>query len=157
MAAMAVVLFHVPFTLTRTVGWTVLPDGPLGVSFFFILSGFILSHVYGGTRFGVANFYRKRLARIYPLHVLTLLAWIVLFFGQWGNSLPDRVNSGIANVLLLHAFFSGPLFNLGYNAVSWSISVEAFFYLLFPILVRRNACYGLFIAYTIMFLVLPPS
>ena len=44
----------------------------------------------------------------------------------------------VANILLMHAFFSGPLFTLGVNAVSWSISVEAFFYAIFPTLIKRK-------------------
>jgi len=83
--------------------------------------------------------------------------WIALFFQGWGNSLSDKVNSGIANVFLLQAFFSGPLFTLGYNAVSWSISVEAFFYLLYPLLVKRRAYMLVFIGYLVAFVLMPTA
>jgi peptidoglycan/LPS O-acetylase OafA/YrhL len=122
--------------LDKSVSLTLLPDGWLGVSFFFILSGFILTHVYSHAPISALDFYRKRFARIYPLHAVTFVLWALIFFRGWGNSLPDKLNSGIANILLLQAFFSGSVFNLGYNAVSWTISVEAFFYLLFPVLLR---------------------
>ncbi len=156
-AAFAVVLYHVPYTLARSVGWTILPDGPLGVSFFFILSGFILRHVYQAGSFDRKWFYRKRFARIYPLHLVTLVIWIALFFQSWGNPLGEKINSGITNILLLQAFFSGPLFTLGYNAVSWSISVEAFFYALFPFLVKRRAYAIVFGIYAVIFLLMPAS
>lgn len=55
----------------------------------------------------------------------------------------------------MHAFFSGTLFNLGFNAVSWSVSVEAFFYLLFPFLVYRHTRHFVFLCYLAAFLVIP--
>ena len=156
-AAFAVLLYHVPYTLTQSVGWTILPDGSLGVSFFFVLSGFILRHVYQGDRLDTKRFYRKRFARIYPLHAITFVIWTALFFRGWGNPLTEKLNSGIANILLLQAFFSGPLFTLGYNAVSWSISVEAFFYAVYPMLVKRAAYILVFVAYLLSFVFMPAT
>jgi len=46
MAALAVLLFHIPYVLPSASTQPILSDGALGVSFFFVLSGFILSHVY---------------------------------------------------------------------------------------------------------------
>lgn len=154
-AALAVVLFHVPYVLPRSVGLTLLPNGSLGVSFFFILSGFILKHSYPGPAVTLAEFYQRRAARILPLYYVTLIIWTTLFFRHWGNNLPDKVNSGIANLLVLQAFFSGPLFTLGYNAVSWSISVELFFYALFPVLVRGRRCFIVLAIYVLLFLLMP--
>lgn len=51
-AAFAVLLFHVPFVLPASVGYSVLPAGALGVNFFFVLSGFILAHAYSGIASG---------------------------------------------------------------------------------------------------------
>jgi peptidoglycan/LPS O-acetylase OafA/YrhL len=154
-AALAVALYHVPFVLSRSVGMTVLPNGGLGVSFFFILSGFILRHVHPESDFSLVKFYRHRAARILPLHYLTLIIWTTLFFTNWGNGLTEKINSGVANILLLQAFFSGPLFTLGYNAVSWSISVELFFYALFPFLLRGHRCFIVFLSYVFVFLLMP--
>ena len=154
-AALAVALYHVPFTLSKSVSLTLLPDGVLGVSFFFILSGFILTHVYSRAPISAPDFYRKRFARIYPLHALTFVLWVLMFFRGWGNTLPEKLNSGIANILLLQAFFSGPAFNLGYNAVSWSISAEAFFYLLFPTLLRPRLPLFLAVVWAAVFLFIP--
>ncbi|MDE1174891.1 MAG: acyltransferase [Parvibaculaceae bacterium] len=139
-AAASVALFHVPYTLPQLHPATLMPSGYLGVNFFFILSGFILAYTYAGqSSLSIGRFFIKRFARIYPVHMLLLLIWIALFFTSWGNSTSDKLHSLIPNILLLHAWFPGPLYNLGYNAVSWSISVEAFFYLLFPFIRKPSA------------------
>lgn len=159
-AALAVLFYHIPFVLPAAVGYPVLPDGALGVNFFFVLSGFILAHAYSGSAsrpdpFPTLDFFRKRFARIYPLHALTFVVWAVLFFPAWGNIYTDKINGGIANILLLQAFFSGPLFNLGFNAVSWSISVEAFFYVVFPWLIVGRRAPIIFLFYVVLFLAMP--
>jgi peptidoglycan/LPS O-acetylase OafA/YrhL len=153
-AAFAVMLYHVQFALPLSVGLPLLPDGWLGVNFFFILSGFILSHVYAGPHFVLTEFLRRRVARILPMHYLTLFVFCLFFFRSWGNDLHDKVNSVMANLFLVHAFFSGPLFNLGCNAVSWTISVEMFFYSLFPILRQGRRYLWVFAFYILGFLFL---
>lgn len=154
-AATAVVLFHVPYVLPDSVGLSPLPEGALGVSFFFVLSGFILRHAHAPEGFRPLTFYRRRAARVLPLHHATLILWTCLFFASWGNSLEDKVNSGIANLLAIHALFSGQLYTLGYNAVSWSISVELVFYALFPLLLVGGRAMGVFAALALTVLLLP--
>ena len=100
----------------------------IGVEFFFVLSGFVLRLTYGALNpLNAGTFYVRRIARIYPLHLLTFFVWCVLFYSTWGNSGQKKFDSGVANLLLLQSFFAGFLYNLGFNAVSWSISDEAFF------------------------------
>lgn len=154
-AAFSVLLFHVPTTLSKSVGLTLLPLGSLGVGFFFILSGFVLTHVYAGRDFSVKAFYKRRAAKVLPLHYATLLLWIFIFFKGWGNE--QIINSGIANFLLIHSFFAGTLSNLGYNAVSWSVSTEIFFYALFPVICRGYRDIALLALYTLVFLLAPHS
>ncbi|MBU8537160.1 acyltransferase family protein [Falsiroseomonas tokyonensis] len=155
LAAMAVVLFHVPYVLPASVGLKPLEQGALGVSFFFVLSGFILRHAQAPQGFDTLAFYRRRAARVLPLHYLTLLTWTWLFFDSWGNSLTEKINSGVANLLAIHALFSGHLFTLGYNAVSWSISAELVFYALFPLLLGGRRAVWLFAILAIGMLLLP--
>lgn len=151
-AALAILFFHVPYVLPKSVGINFFPHGALAVEFFFILSGFILMHVYSEKYLNVKDFTCRRMSRLLPLHYITLLVWLTINFKDWGCSLPDKINSGIANVLLIQAFFSGDLFNLGYNAVSWALSAEMFFYLVFPVLIRKKRYMYLFFAYLIVFL-----
>ena len=85
-AAFAVVFYHIDAYLNGALsgaGLAFIQRGALGVDFFFILSGFILAHVYGadmraGT-FAAWPYLARRFARIYPLHLVTLLAVAVLY------------------------------------------------------------------------------
>lgn len=106
----------------------------LGVSFFFVLSGFILSTVYpDATKMSLPRFYASRLARLWPVHALCVFAVVfaydtaMLTDGFW---LPKV----LTNLGMLHAWIPqyGYVFSL--NSVSWSISAEFGFYLLFPAL-----------------------
>lgn len=100
--------------------------GPVGVGFFFVLSGFLL--MYGWRRGEPARFfYGRRFARIYPLHLVTTVVAIGVS-AAWGETLWA---SAIVSLLLLQAWLTDP-FRAGGNPPSWSLSCEAFFYALFP-------------------------
>jgi len=101
--------------------------GFLGVTFFFVLSGFVLTWAGSADR-GALVSYRNRFARIYPLHLLTLLIAIALPL-----SLVDTPTTFVQNLVLLQAWTPDGAHS--FNWVSWSISVEVFFYALFPIAV----------------------
>lgn len=114
--------------------------GYLGVELFFVLSGFILSHVYlhafAEKRFSYRGFLWTRIARVYPLHLFTLLGVMALGLGAVavGMSIDDSVLSWKtlpAHLLMLHAW--GLAGEAGWNHPSWSISAEWFAYLAFPL------------------------
>lgn len=144
-AALWVVLFHLVETLKQsdmpvvsTAMLNLFGEGYIAVTFFFILSGFILAHSYGQRlrtgRVSRKAFFASRIARIYPLHLLTLLLALPLFvvgvvkYDQPVISLPF-------NLLLLQAFVPDVEVYFSLNLVSWSISDEQLFYVLFPMLV----------------------
>ena len=120
----------------------------LMVDFFFVLSGFIICYVYAdsfrnnvsGTSF--KNFTIARLARVYPLHIFSLLFIVSVYFlarqlGQPANPLLEGENSlysFITNVFLLHSMNLHNWFT--FTHASWSISTEWWTYMLFPFLVR---------------------
>ncbi len=122
------------------------------VDIFFVLSGFILTMNYGkwfaGSVTGqtYAGFMRRRFARIYPLHFVMLLLVIgfVLaahFAGSATHHGLDRFKASElpATFLLMQAwglFFPG---DGAWNPPSWSISIEALAYLLFPLLILATA------------------
>jgi peptidoglycan/LPS O-acetylase OafA/YrhL len=130
-AAAAVVIFHMQGTILQT-GST--PALALGVSFFFVLSGFILTYAYQG-KMRLRSFYLSRFARLWPTHIVTMLLafWLIYPFL---TERPEWTIPAIANALLLHAWVPVAGWVFGFNGVAWSISAEFFFYLAFP-LARR--------------------
>ncbi|WP_257002660.1 acyltransferase family protein [Streptomyces albidoflavus] len=107
--------------------------GVHGVGFFFVLSGFLLAWGYRpGT--SARLFYWRRAGRIWPAHLAaSLLALVLLFW--WGGRATDAF-SVLASVLLVQTWFPGVTPTLPGNSVAWTLSVELFFYALFPLLVR---------------------
>lgn len=149
-AALWVVLYHFQATTvvvsSLSLG-SVIGGGACGVDVFFVLSGLILSITYaprfaaqGFTRRSFGDFLRKRLARIYPTHLLTFLAMLASWriASQTGISVHSDVTndtwSALCNLLLVHAW--GFTKALSWNGPSWSVSAEWFAYLaLFPLCV----------------------
>ena len=136
-AALAVFVHHVNFHfgLPAPKIWL----GGLAVSFFFMLSGFILTYVYAGrlppTGKGVRKFWLTRWARIWPLHVTCLLIFVfvfprreALFSDFWYSA------KFITNLTLLQSWVPLHEWVFSFNGVSWSISTESFFYFMFPFL-----------------------
>ncbi len=123
---------------------SILWEGTSGVTFFFLLSGFVLAYSYAGrlgghAREGIRAFYVSRIARIYPLFLLTLLI-------AAAPTLLERIRLGPAGLAplglqltLTQAFvpLSDPISHrviaLGFDAPAWSLWCEAFFYALFPV------------------------
>jgi peptidoglycan/LPS O-acetylase OafA/YrhL len=105
-----------------------------GVSFFFVLSGFILAYVYPGLeRPGDAGrFIVARFARVWPAHIATFLL-VLLLVPAAGRSTVDGTPWWITglNLAMLQSWFPTWQSFLSWNGVSWSISTEWFFYLCF--------------------------
>lgn len=137
--ALGVVLFHYQLY------WTLPPESAgllnrsrLGVDVFFILSGFILTHVYlqGDRPLDYRRFLAARFARIYPAHLFILLAMLglVLAAPLFGVGLePGRFNPTdfAATLFLVQAWFPRETLVL-WNGPAWSLSAEWFAYLAFP-------------------------
>jgi peptidoglycan/LPS O-acetylase OafA/YrhL len=117
--------------------------GYAGVSFFFVLSGFILVYTYDGRSVSAREFWRARFARVYPAYVFSLLAALPWFLyaathKHWEFTFWPKAHlkfGMLLQVFLLQAW--DPRLAIMWNPVSWSLSVEAFFYLLFPFLLKR--------------------
>jgi peptidoglycan/LPS O-acetylase OafA/YrhL len=129
-AALAIVVFHygrhAPSLAWGLPYWRF---ANTAVSFFFFLSGFILTHVYASR--GVSrrlDFYVARAARILPLYVLALLG-AAIFHANRGTL--DWTAFAL-DALCIQAWVPG--YSQAVNAPGWSLSVEVFFYLAFPFL-----------------------
>ena len=145
-AAFAIVVLHFRDYLgvKNEALMTFLISGQYGVTFFFVLSGFILMYNYDawfGKSTSVNQFWKfqqLRFARLYPVYIFALL--LNSFF-----QVTVRVNSGefagqetlywaswLINAFGLQSWVPGTPYTLVWNTPSWSISTELFFYMGFP-------------------------
>ena len=109
---------------------------PLFVDFFFILSGFVIGLTYSdsvSTTGAILIFLRRRIARIYPLYLLTLLIFMTpAMFGMSRNPEKWKFASIAQDMLLVKSW---PISSqLPFNFPAWSISVEWAMYLAFPLI-----------------------
>lgn len=113
------------------------------LNFFFVLSGFVLAHSYGlKAPFGFKRFVISRIFRLYPLHVVMLLVFILFEGVRWaaykkGFTLNNVPFTGLfdpseilPNLLLVQAWTTLTE-TMSFNYPSWSISIEFYIYLLF--------------------------
>lgn len=112
--------------------------GYVGVSLFFILSGFVLAWSYNKNA-GAKNFYLRRFARVYPLHLFFYCVALLglLLFGVSNSAGDLNPLSALLNLVLLQAWVPSWEVIFSNNAVSWSLSCEAFFYLMTPFVLNR--------------------
>ncbi|MEU0971278.1 acyltransferase [Streptomyces sp. NPDC005917] len=104
--------------------------GASGVSFFFVLSGFVLMwSARPGDR--PRRFWWRRVARIYPVHLVTAVIALVMAVTLPRQPKPT-VPQGLADVFLVHSWWRPWWQTL--DPVSWSLACEAFFYAAFPLL-----------------------
>lgn len=132
-AAFAVFLYHI----RKDTAWSA-SDGPVmhgyvGVGFFFILSGFVLTW---STRPGTSagQFYGRRFARVYPSHLVMMLVALVVPV----IAFPVTAAGVVTNLTLTQAWFAPWEIAFGLNGVSWSLSCEFFFYLCTPWLLMAS-------------------
>jgi peptidoglycan/LPS O-acetylase OafA/YrhL len=152
-AALWVVLYHyivVYFSQLNPSQYTHFAEkGYLAVDLFFMLSGFVLTHVYRRAfSEGIAKHYKhfllSRIARLYPLHIMVLLLFVatavtsrLLEYAATGTyetipmQGPRSWAAFLANLFMLQGLQAG---QLSWNYPAWSISVEFAAYLLFPFL-----------------------
>ncbi len=124
------------------------------VDFFFVLSGFVLAAAYGerlAQGFPLGRFALLRLGRVYPLHLVMVLAYVAielvfLIAGQAGWALREPFTGVrspqvlVSSLLLIGPWHVPPLQN--YNAASWSIEVEVWLYLALALALRWGGRIG---------------
>lgn len=144
-AALLVVLFHYKYIVpglgqSTAPGARVIQAGFVGVSLFFVLSGFILAYTYidddGSLRGSWKDFLFARFARVYPVYLFALVIALPIFIDisllhpVGVMKLKDTVRTAVLTPILLQGWT--PKRAWMWNGPGWSLSAEAFFYLLFP-------------------------
>lgn len=113
--------------LFKNAGW-------LGVSFFFILSGFVLTWSANPNQTN-GRFWLKRLGKVFPNHIVTWFVMLIFF-----NSYVTDSNAWLPNLFLVSSWLNNIDVFVSVNQPSWTLCSELLFYILFPFvlfLVRR--------------------
>ncbi|MFA9289613.1 MAG: acyltransferase family protein [Solirubrobacteraceae bacterium] len=128
--AILIVAFHYgrlsfPFNLKEI--FPILMQMNITMSYFFVLSGFVLIIAYYNKEITLFQFFKNRFARIYPTFIFIAL---LVLIASWFKKLTVDFFLVIS---LIHAWIPGK--GTAFNVHSWTVSVEVFFYLLFPFLI----------------------
>ena len=135
-AAISIVVFHYgrnvfPFDMDGIK--FLFRQANVGVSYFFILSGFIMVIAYGNRgKIEYVDYLKRRFARIYPVYFLAIAA---LFTYLYIFNRPIDYLGLFLNITMIQSWFPG--YALSFNSPGWSLAVELFFYLSFPLLFNR--------------------
>jgi len=116
--------------------------GAFGVTIFFVLSGFILAYSYsrgpGSIRGDLRAFWVARFARLYPVYLLGIMLFLPVVLNVTSESLWKRGTTLLLSLTALQSWFHPLGLSWGmWNPPGWSLSAEAFFYLVFPVACLR--------------------
>ncbi|MGO4714745.1 acyltransferase family protein [Bradyrhizobium sp. 2TAF24] len=155
LAAVAVVIWHyqfffqagplkptaAPADIDRTIQplysflWPIYEHGHWAVQLFWMISGFVFAHIYAGHRTTLPDFALRRFARLYPLHLLTLIVVATLQGVSWwltgGYQIATRNDPYHFLLQLFMASQWGLQDGVSFNVPVWSVSIEEPIYLLF--------------------------
>ena len=104
-------------------------SAPTAVSYLYVLSGFVMSLVYfrPNEKFDIAGYWRSRFIRIYPLYIISFLLICIYYIDSIFQIKPQKI---VANLFVIQAWI--PDYSQSFNYSSWSMTVEFFFYAIFP-------------------------
>ena len=107
----------------------ILRSAPTAVSYLYVLSGFVMALVYfkPGEVLDIAGYWRARFVRIYPLYIISFILTCLYYYDGLFRIKPQKF---IANIFVVQAWI--PAYAQSFNYSSWSMTVEFFFYALFP-------------------------
>ncbi|WAC13626.1 acyltransferase family protein [Dyadobacter pollutisoli] len=166
--ASLVFIFHLaPFSDTPILNNQFIENCDMFVDFFFVLSGFVIAYSYQFLSDGpqLKLFLTKRIYRVYPLHLVMLLAFVGMEIAKNLLSPYIQVNNLVNPANNIYTFFSSLFLlnstpfpgvaDVSWNIPSWSISAEMIAYIVFGTLVvfihssgqfaRKNVFYALVI------------
>lgn len=131
LAALSVLFFHGGRDWGIMSYLPMLTSGPTAVSFFYVLSGFVMTIAYyrPNTKLDLGSYALARFSRIYPVYIFSFVLTCIYYIDLIART---KTRELLANIFLLQAW--SPKYVQSFNIAAWSLSVEAFFYLLFPLL-----------------------
>jgi peptidoglycan/LPS O-acetylase OafA/YrhL len=142
--ALWVFLFHfnarLPLPVNYASAKTVVANGAVGMTFFFVLSGFVLTYANSGRELRFGPYLKARLLRIYPAYLLAVAVSLAVIDYKFATPRQSAFSLA-ANAISVQGWFP-PLFEHGLNGGTWSLSCEWLFYLLFPLLLPPIAWLG---------------
>ncbi|HEY0795534.1 MAG TPA: acyltransferase [Acidisarcina sp.] len=137
-AALNLVFFH--FSDPKSFGWfaPIVYNGYTSVSFFLLLSGFILTYNYGDRAaqggLGKREFWIARFSRLYPVYIFTLVVSLGMLAEEFRSRSAGQFALGaVLTPLLLQGWH--PMLATFWNTPAWTMSTEAFFYVIFPFVI----------------------
>jgi peptidoglycan/LPS O-acetylase OafA/YrhL len=136
-AALNIVFYH--FSNPKWFGpfAPIVDNGYTSVSFFLLMSGFILAYNYTDRaqsgKLGVKNFWIARFSRLYPVYIVGLIFSLGMLMAEWHvRNHGDFAVGVILTPLLLQGWV--PKLATFWNTPAWTMCTEAFFYLIFPVM-----------------------
>lgn len=106
-----------------------LRSAPTAVSYLYVLSGFVMCLVYfrPNDKFDFWGYWRTRFIRIYPLYIISFALTCFYYLDSLLRIKPQKI---LANIFVVQAWI--PAYSQSFNYASWSMTVEFFFYAVFP-------------------------
>ena len=138
-AAINIVFFHFSNPLWFGVFAPVVNAGYASVSFFILLSGYVLAYNYAARaragQLDTVRFWKARFTRLYPIYLLSLLLSWRMVSGEYASHTHAMFWAGMILTPLLLQGWIPPIATL-LNTPAWTMSAESFYYILFPWMVR---------------------
>ena len=116
-------------TLNKFLPSALLVSSTTSVTYLYVLSGFVMSLVYyrPQEKFTVGKYWTSRILRLYPLYIISFLLVCYYYIDGIAKVKPQKI---LVNVFVLQAWW--PRYAQSFNYAAWSMTVEFFFYALFP-------------------------
>lgn len=162
-----VVLFHLSaFSATPVINNEFVYNSDLFVDFFFVLSGFVIAYSYQHLKTGpeLKRFFKKRFFRLYPLHFIILILFVLIELSKHSASGYVHVNkvenasnniyTFFTNLFLLNSVKFPGINDVSWNIASWSISAEMIAYVVFGFTILFINRYNLNRLKTIIYLII---
>jgi peptidoglycan/LPS O-acetylase OafA/YrhL len=137
-AALNIVFFH--FSNPKWFGpfAPIVDNGYTSVSFFLLLSGFVLAYNYSDKaqngQLSTKSFWVARLSRLYPIYLFALLLSVGMLMDEWHARTHAQFTWGLLLTPFLLQGWS-PWLSTFWNTPAWTMCTEAFFYLIFPLVI----------------------